>query len=145
MPIESKDLTEARVLLSKFEVEIERSEGLIHLAEALSLLADVATDATSVELKQTCSNVASAYAKKVQAKVQPLLTPEPSVDRETGDHWLRVFSEFERSGFALPSAVTECHSELFVRKSAHVMRLMSPSERERLLQRLQAKLGEPGI
>ena len=75
--IESKDLTEARVLLSKFEVEIERSEGLVHLSEALSLLADVAMDATSVELKQTCSNVASAYAKKVQAKVQPLLTPEP--------------------------------------------------------------------
>jgi hypothetical protein len=133
MPIEPKDLTEARMLLSKFEVEIERSEGLVHLSEALSLLANVATDATFVELKQTCANVASAYARKVQAKVQLLLTQEPLVDWETEDHLLRVFSEFERSGLALPSAVTECHSELFVRKIEYLMGRMSPAERERYL------------
>ena len=64
MPIEPRDLTEARRLLSKFEAEIERSEGLAHLLEALSLLADVDIDATSTELQQTCSNMVFTMREK---------------------------------------------------------------------------------
>jgi hypothetical protein len=113
MPDQPRDLIDARVLLSKFESEIERPESLVYLSEALSLLADVATDTASAELKQICSNLTSTYASMVQAKVQPLLTQEFStVDWKAVDHWLKVFSEFERSGFALPSQVTECHSAL---------------------------------
>ena len=145
MAIEPGDLTEARRLLSKFEAEIERSEGLARLLEALSLLADVAMDATSTELKQTCSNIVSTYARKVEAKVHPLLTQESPVYRETVDHWLRVFSEFARSGFALPSKVTECHSKLSARQVKQIVEEMSPSQAERLFQLLKAKFGEPGI
>jgi hypothetical protein len=66
------------------------------------------------------------------------------VPRETVDHWLKVFSEFEHSGFALPSKVTECHSELSARQIKQMVEELSPSQAERLFQLLKAKFGEPG-
>jgi hypothetical protein len=101
-------------------------------------------DAMSSELKQTCSNIISTYARKVEAQVHLLLTQESPVPRETVDHWLKVFSEFEHSGFALPSKVTECHSELSARQIKQMVEELSPSQAERLFQLLKAKFGEPG-
>jgi hypothetical protein len=143
MAIEPRDLIAARRLLSQFAAEIERSEALARLSEALSLLADVAMDAASAGLKQTCSNIVSTYARKVEAKVHPLLAQESPVHQETIEHWLRVFSEFGHSGFALPSTVTECHSALSARQVNQIIEAMSPAQAERLFQLLKAKFGDP--
>src|SRR5438128_646516 len=108
-------LTEARECFRRFEAEMEYPEGLTHLSEALSQLADIAADTLSAALQQTCSTMASTYARRVQARVQPLLT-QSLVHEEILDHWRTVFLEFERSGFALPSQVTECSLHLLFKR-----------------------------
>jgi len=139
-----QDLPEARRLLGEFEKRTENPESLLYLSGALSLLADIAMDATSADVKQTCSNTVSTYAREVLPRVQPLFTQE---DRdhdywETVDHWLRVFNEFKDSEFPLPSEVTECQGELAWRKCQFLISQMSFSQLQRLSQLIQSRLGE---
>jgi hypothetical protein len=137
MAIEPNELTGARMLLARFETEMERPEGLIHLSEALSLLVEIRADAESENVRQVASNLSLAYAKKVQAQVEPLLSREP-VHWETVQHWLKVFGEFERSRFVLPQDVADTRSNLLMKKMDREITLMSPSERKEFLERLQA-------
>jgi hypothetical protein len=136
-------LAEPRKLLRRFEAQMEYPEGLAHLSEGLSLLADIAAGTTSAELKQTCSTMVSTYALQVQARAQPLLT-QSSVQKETLAHWHSVFSEFEGSGFALPSQVTKCSANLLCKQAfGETFDEMSPSRLEeisKLMEDHQAKL-----
>ncbi|MEK6755208.1 MAG: hypothetical protein AABZ02_03550 [Bacteroidota bacterium] len=138
MPTEPKELTEARELLGKFEAEMHRSEGIIHLSEALSLLADVRAGAESERIAQIASNIGLTYVKKAQAEVEVLLTRAPSAHWETVDHWQKVFAEFERSGFTLPADAATARSRLLMKKTEREIDLMSPTERQQLLEKLQA-------
>ena len=138
MSNEPNELTEARVLLGRFESEMHRPESLAHLSEALSLLADIRAETTSENVGQVASNLSLAYAKKVQVQVESLLFREPSVHWETVEHWQKVFGEFERSGFTLPQDVAETRSKLLMKKMKRDIALMSPSERKQLLEQLQA-------
>src|SRR6266705_4039254 len=79
IPKNTRDLlAEPRELFRTFEAKMGSPEGLIHLSEALSQLIDIAEDASSTELKQTCSTMVSTYALRVQARVQLLLTQSPA-------------------------------------------------------------------
>ena len=138
MTTESIKLTEARALLGRFDTEMHRPEGLAHLSEALSLLADIRADAESEKVRQVASNLSLTYAKAVQARVQLLLSREPSVHWETVEHWQKVFGEFERSGFALSQDVAETRSRLMMKKMNREFALMSSSERKEFLERLSA-------
>lgn len=138
MTAEPVGLTEARALLGIFEERMRRPEGVFHLAEALSFLADVRADAVSENIKLVVLNLTVAYARKVHREVESLLSSEPSVHWETVDHWQKVFVEFERSGFTLPQEVAETRSKLWMKKMDREIGLMSPSERKELLEKLQA-------
>lgn len=138
MPSEPEELAEARELLGKFEAEMHRPEGIAHLSEALSLLADVRAGAESERIAQIASNVALTYAKKIQGEVELLLSREPSVHWEILKHWHKVFAEFERAGFAAPADAEGVHSKLLMKIFKKDIALMSPSERQKLLERLQA-------
>jgi hypothetical protein len=138
MPTEPNELTGARTLLARFEAEMHRPEGLVHLSEALLLLADIRADAESEKVRQVALNLSLAYAKKVQAQVEPLLSSEEPVHWETVEHWQKAFGEFERSGFTLPQDVADTRSKLLMKKMDREIALMSPSERKELLERLQA-------
>src|SRR5687768_8294848 len=107
MTPEPIELTDARVLLERFEREMHRPAGLVYLSEGLLLLADIRAHAESEKVRQVASNLPLAYARKVQAQLELLLSSEPSVHCETVEHWRRVFGEFERSGFVLPPHVAE--------------------------------------
>src|SRR3972149_818366 len=117
MPTEPKELTEARELLGKFEAEMHRSEGIIHLSEALSRLADVRAGAESERIAQIASNIGLTYVKKAQAEVEVLLTREAPAHWETVDHWQKEFAEFERSGFTLPADAVAARSRLLMKKT----------------------------
>lgn len=138
MPAEPRELTEARQLLGKFETEMRRPEGLVHLSEALSLLAEVRATAESERIAQVASNIALAYANKVRAEVEPLLAQEPAPHWEIVDHWQKVFTEFERAGFTLPADVAGARSRLLMKKLERDITLMSPAERQELLEKLQS-------
>src|SRR5437879_1641920 len=127
MPTEPNELTEARVLLERFETNMHQSEGLAYLSEGLSLLTDIRAGAESERVRQVASNLSLAYAKKVQAHVETLLSREPSVHWETVQHWQKVFDQFERLGFALPQDVEETRSKLVMQKLKREIALMSPS------------------
>jgi hypothetical protein len=131
MPPEPKELTEARQLLGKFEVEMRSPEGLIHLSEGLSLLADVRATAESGTTAQVALNIALTYAKKVKTEVEALLAQEPAPHWEIVGHWQQVLTEFERSGLPLPDGMGEPFSTLMIKK-------LSPAERQELLKKLQA-------
>jgi hypothetical protein len=131
VPPEPKELTEARELLGKFEVEMRRPEGLVRLSEGLSLLADVRATAESERITQVVSNLALAYARKVKAEVELLLAQDLPPHWEIVAHWQQVLTEFERSGFSLPKEIGEPFLELLIRK-------LSPAERQELLEKLQA-------
>lgn len=138
MPAEPEELAEARELLGKFEMDMHSPAGIVHLSEALSLLADVRAGAESERIAQVALNIVLTYAKKVQAEAQLLLSREPSVHWEIVDHWQKVFAEFERAGFALPADAAEARSKLLMKKVERDIALMSASERQELLERLQA-------
>jgi hypothetical protein len=138
MPTEPTELTEARALLGRFELDMHRPESLVHLSDALSLLADMRADAGSEPVKLVASNLSLAYLKKAQAAVEELLAREPSVHWDIVDHWQEVFAEFERSGFALPRDISETRSKLLMKKMNREIALMSPSERKALIEKLEA-------
>src|SRR2546423_888203 len=116
MALEPNELSEARELLGKFESNIRRPEGLVHLSEALSLLAEVRANAEPERIAQVASNIALAYVKKVHGEIEPLLTQELPPHWEIVNHWQKVLVEFERSGFALPANVVEARSALLMKK-----------------------------
>jgi hypothetical protein len=121
---ESREIIEARALLEKFEAHMHKSEGTVHLSEALALLSGASEKAA-----QLASNIVLAYARKATQAVEHLAR-EPVVHAETIAHWQKVFAEFEQSGFFLPSEITTAWSRLLLKK-------MTPSERQSLLERLQ--------
>jgi len=131
MAPEPKELTEARQLLGKFEVEMRSPEGLIHLSEGLSLLADVRATAESEKIAQVASNIALTYAKKVKTEIDTLLGQEPAPHWEIVGHWQKVLTEFERSGLPLPDGMGVPFLDLLIKK-------LSPAERQELLEKLQA-------
>ena len=130
MAPESREIIEARALLEKFEAHMHKPEGTVHLSEALALLADVRESGASEKAAQPASNIVLAYARKATQAVEHLAR-EPVVHAETIAHWQKVFAEFEQSGFFLPSEITTAWSRLLLKK-------MTPSERQSLLERLQA-------
>jgi len=138
MAYEPRELTEARELLGKFEAEMSRPKGLVHLSEALPLLADVCAAAESERTTQVASNIALAYVRKVQTEVEHLMRQESPPHWEIVCHWQKVFAEFERSGFALPAETAEALSKLLMKKWRKDISLMSASERQELLEKLQA-------
>lgn len=138
MPSESKDLIEARELLGIFEAEMGRTEGLAHLVEGLSLLTAVREEAPSVREGQVATNIAMAYARKVGAEVESLLSREPLIHQDIVNHWQHVFSEFELAGFSLPPEVAQARSQLSMREAERAIKFFSPSERKKLLELLQA-------
>lgn len=140
MPDEPEELTEARELLEKFEAQMRKPEGVVHLSEALSLLADVRAGTDSERIAQIASNVALAYARKVQSEVELLLSREPAVHWEIVNHWQNVFSEFEHSGFPVPQEVANTRSKLVMTKWDREIALMSPTEKEKFLERLESRL-----
>ena len=134
MPAEDRDLEEARAILARFEAEMHKPEGVAHLSEGLALLADVRDGGESSRNAQVASNMAQAYATKVQRQVESLAR-EHIVHIDVVLHWLNVIKEFESAGFALPPGMDSARSALVLKK-------MSPSERQVLLEKLQAS--EPG-
>ena len=142
MAQELRELTEARELLGKFEANMHTSEGLAHLSEGLSLLADIRTDGEADSVVQVASNIAIAYMKKVHAVVERLIVQEPPPHWEIVGHWGRVFGEFERSGFTLPAQIAETRSKLLLKKWEKDIAQMPPTERQEFIRKLQARDGD---
>ena len=136
MPTEPLQLTEARALLAKFEVGMASPESLNDLAGGLSLLSQFKENASG-ERAQVAENLAVTYAKKAQAAVESLLGRESSIHWETVDHWESVLSEFLRYGFSIPPEIAETRSNLLSRKLTKEIDLMSPEERQQLLEKLE--------
>lgn len=143
MPTEKNNLTVARELLARFETEMDRPEGLVHLSEALSLITDIQTDCESEDERQVALRLPLTYAKRVQQRVETLLVHEQPVCWETLCHLQKVFGEFEDSAFALPQDVAETRSKLQANQADKMIReieLMPAAERNRLIERLQTKI-----
>lgn len=138
MPTEPAELAEARAHLEKFEAKMRTPDGLVHLSEGLALLENFRTGGASERFAEVASNLALAYAKKVQSEVESLISREPSIHLEVFDHWRKVFAEFDQSGFTLPQEVINARSKLWGRTIDKHVELMSPSERKDLLERLKA-------
>jgi hypothetical protein len=137
MTTEPMGLAGARVLLERFEREVDQPAGLVHLSEGLLLLADIRADAESEKVRQVVSNVSVTYARKVQARLELLLSTEQSIHCETVEHFQKVLGEFERCGFALSEQVAETRSRFAMKMLNREIALMSLSEREELLERLE--------
>ena len=127
---ESREIGEARALLEKFETSMHQAEGIVHLSEALALLADVREAGGSARDTQLASNIVLAYARKANQAVEHLAR-EPVVHIDTIAHWQKVFAEFQQSGFSLSSEITAAWNRLLMKK-------MTPAERQSLLEELQA-------
>lgn len=136
MPPEPKELTEVRELFARFEAKMDHPDGLVYLADALSLIADIQSDSESEGMRQVAANLPLTYAKKIRDRIEPLLSREPSVHWETVEHWQRVFAEFERSKFELPMDIVETLSKLEIKKIKMDVNLMSPQERKKFLNQL---------
>ena len=134
MPTEPPELTEARALLARFEAEMHRPEGLVHLSDALLLLADARAGAVSDQTALVATNLSLAYLRRVQKAVEALLARESSFHWETINHWRDVFGEFELSGVGLSQDVVETRSKLLNKK----VELMPLSERQALIEKLEA-------
>src|ERR1700704_2836267 len=130
MAAEDRELSEARALLAKFEAEVHRPESVAHLSEALTLLADIRDSGESNRDATVASNIVLAYATKVQREVERLAR-EHIVHIEIILHWLDVLKAFESAGFELPPGMDAARSTLILKK-------MSPTERQSLLEKLQA-------
>jgi hypothetical protein len=133
MQPDGKEMNEARGLLAKFEAEMHKPEGVVHLSEALSLLADIRDGGESDKVVEIASNIALAYARKIQREIENLAR-EPIVHLEIVEHWHKVLQEFDHAGFPLPPEMEAARFTLLLKK-------MSPSERQYFLEKLQAMGG----
>lgn len=131
-------MIEARRLLERFEAEMEQAEGLSHLSEALSLLSDIRAESPSDIEKQVASNISLAYLKIIQAHVESQLSLDSPSRFENVEKWLKIFWEFEAYGFPLPQDIAVTRSKLMTERVKREIALMSPSEKNELLNLLQA-------
>ena len=141
MPAEPTQLTEARASLAKFEAHMESTDSLNDLANALTLLSQISEPR---DKSQVAANLAVAYARKAQGAVESLLARESSIHWEIVDHWEAILSEFLRYGFQLPPEIAATRSKLVSHKLTKEIDLMSPEERQRLLESLEAKHANRG-
>ena len=132
---EPAELTKAREILGKFEVEIHRPTAFEHLVEGLSLLASV-RDADPDSLGQVATSVAHVYAGKVQSEVELLLSRQVIHWKVIG-HWQSIFLAFEAAGFSLPEGATAARSRLLLKKVQDDIGHMSAPEREDLMRQLK--------
>jgi len=135
MATEPPELTEARALLARFEAEMHRPEGHVHLSDALFLLAELRERGVSDQMTLVATNLSLAYLNRVQKAVETVLARESSLHWEVINHWRNLFGEFELAGFELPQDVIETRSKLLDKK----VELMPLSERQALVEKLQSK------
>jgi len=135
MATEPPELTEARALLARFEAEMHRPEGHVHLSDALFLLAELRERGVSDQMTLVATNLSLAYLKRVQKAVETVLARESSLHWEVINQWRDLFGEFELAGFELPQDVIETRSKLLDKK----VELMPLSERQALVEKLQSK------
>lgn len=134
---ESNGLDEARALLTRFEAEMERGEGLMQLSEALALLSYIRAESASELEKQMASNISLSCLENVRARVESGFSRESPVRIESIEEWLKIFLEFEAFGFALPQDVAETQSMLLTEKVKREIALMSADEKKELVERLR--------
>ena len=80
MPAEMKEMTEARALLAKFEADMHKAEGIVHLSDALALLADV-RDAGAAGQSATIASNITTPAEKFGAATTPM-APSATIRRK---------------------------------------------------------------
>ena len=120
-------LTEVQRLFRAFETERLPATQLAYLSDALEWLADVAAEEPSPAFQRQCAQMATAYARYIQRKVQPLLRHTRPVDAEVEVHWIQVCNVFENSGFPLPADVKQSFEALRTQPLERVIDRMSPA------------------
>jgi hypothetical protein len=76
------------------------------------------------------SNIVLAYAAKLQAVFETLGKRNPSIHNETLNHWIKVYQEFESSGFAMPPRLDYVFCAMLLDKATlGKFRRLSPEKR----------------
>ena len=81
---------------------MDQPEGLVPLADALVLLFDVRKDVASEQQVQLASNIVFVYANKLQTKFEELGARTHAIHDDILHHWIKVYNEFNDSGFEMP-------------------------------------------
>ena len=95
-------LTEVQRLFRAFETERIPATQLAYLSDALAWLADVAAEEPSPAFQRQCAQMATAYARYIQRKVQPLLRHTRPVDAEVEAHWIQVLQRLRKQWISPP-------------------------------------------
>lgn len=100
--MESQELVQARLELSRFEEHASHPDGVRHLAEGLSLLTALASDAPDERERKVARNLVQTYSAKVESIVEALLRDVAQIPYEGIVHWFDVLDEFDTGDFDLP-------------------------------------------
>jgi len=91
---EPKELIEARNLLSKFEKNINQSDSIFLLPDALDLLEEIIASVAPKPFKDTATNLRKTYASKIFQQANIVLSATDILETEQIKHWGDMMGHF---------------------------------------------------
>lgn len=132
MQHESRELAEARKLLSEFDRDMSEPRAKAHLSDALDFLAAVAEANTPDGEREIGRNLVFAYATRILVKVRALLQEVSRPPLSELDYWYEILDEFSQYGFE-SSEIDAMRSELRQRLVSRHIAQMTESEKKEIL------------
>lgn len=135
---ESSELHEARRLLSVFEQNSGKPEGIIALAEALAVISDLRDSTDKERERRVADNLFKTYAQKAEEHAQTLLANLDSIQDDDLEHWYEVMHEFVIEPGALPATFAEKKNELITSLGKRIFKRVSAYEQQLFLSKLRS-------
>jgi hypothetical protein len=133
---EPPQLSDARRRLARVEADLEGADAAADLAEALTLLEEVAAGAEFRQHRAIASNLASTYTQRVYAKVKALVEGTRALSEPELEHFFQLMLTFDRAGFGAPEGADALKIELVRRLIDRYYEGHSPAQKRKALERL---------
>jgi len=137
---EPRELATARQHLAKAEAALDSADGLVRLAEGMSLLDDLIAGRDAA-VARTAGNLAASYAARIYARIGKAVAnpqlPEPKLE-----HYFKVVLALDQVSEALPAAATELKLAVARALIDRYYEGHSPEQKRRALEQLAALKGD---
>jgi hypothetical protein len=130
---ELPQLAAARQHLSCVESDIRSEQGLVHLAEGLALLEEVALD-DEPKHRTVALNLLSTYSARICGTIRNLVAADPGPSEPELEHWFKLLLAFDASELDLPEYVRELKIDVVRRRIDFRYEGYPPEEKRKALE-----------
>ena len=138
---EPRELATARRYLARAEACLDSADGLVRLAEGLSLL-DALIAGRDEAVARTAGNLATTYVGRIYERIGAAVALDPQMPEPKLEHYFRVVLALDQVGEALPATAAELKLAVVRALIDRYYEGHSPAEKLRALEQLSQLKGD---